>query len=183
MLGKNTAIFAVYPTHASAEAALNALRAKGFAAADISVLAPGGAVAAPTTLDAGALSSEPAPAESGAGPAVGAALGWLVNVGSIAVSGAMLVVAGPIMATFKGVSDALLGIADALVGFGIPQDEAKKYEKRVQDGAILLSLHADDAGWITRGREVFEQTGAEDISSMYENQPMEVVPERPVVLV
>ena len=171
MSGKNTAIFAVYPTHASAEKALNALSAQGFAASDISLVAP--RVVEKATLDLGAVSSEPAPAESGAVPAIGVALGWLVNIGAIAVSGAMLVAAGPIMATFKGVSDALLGLADALVGFGIPAEEAKKYEDRVRDGAILISVHADDADWITKGREIFEQTEAEDISSTYENNQID----------
>ena len=52
MSGKNTAIFAVYPTHASAETALNALRAKGFATSDISVVAPRGAETTPTSIQA-----------------------------------------------------------------------------------------------------------------------------------
>lgn len=172
MSSKNTAIFAVYPTHARAETALNALRAKGFTNADISIVAPQGGVEADATApDGAAVSSEPlVPAESGAGPKIGVALGWLTSIGAMAVSGAMLLAAGPIMATFKGVSDALLGIADALMGLGIPEEDAKKYEARVRDGAILLSVHADDAESITRGKEIFEQTGAEDISSMYVNK-------------
>jgi len=164
MSGKNAAICAVYSTHASAEAALNALRAQGFATSDISVVATRGVEADATTPEVGAVSAEPVPAESGAVPALGVALGWLVNIGAIAVSGAMIVAAGPIMATFRGMSDAMLGIADALVGVGIPAEDAKMYQDRVRDGAILVSVHADDAEWITKGRAIFEQTGAEDIS-------------------
>jgi hypothetical protein len=170
MSDKNAAIVAVYPTYASAETALNALRAQGFATSDISVVAPRDA--ATPAPEMGAVSAEPAP-EPGPIPALGVAFGWLVNMGAMAVSGAMLVAAGPIMAGLKGVTDALLGIADALVGFGLPVEDAKRYEDRVRDGAILLSVHADAADWITKGRSVFEQTGAEDISSMYSRRPME----------
>ena len=38
MSGKNTAIFAVYPTHAKAEAALHALKAKGFSTANFDMI-------------------------------------------------------------------------------------------------------------------------------------------------
>ena len=167
MSGTDSSVFAVYPSHASAEAAVNALRANGFATTDISVVAQRGVETPATTPEQGALSSEPVPADRGPVPAMGAALGWLVNIGAIAASGAMLLVAGPVMATLKGVSDTLLGVADALVGFGVPADKAKAYEDRVRDGAILLSVHGEDAGWIARGREIFEQTGAADVSSMY----------------
>jgi hypothetical protein len=167
MSGQHAAVFAVYANHAKAETALNALRDRGFAASDISVVAPRSVETAATTPVPDTVSSD---AGSGAAPAIGVALSWLVGIGTVAMSGAMFVVAGPILATFKGVSDALLGIVDALVGFGIPPDEAKKYEDRVRNGAILLTVHAEDAGGITKSREVFEQTGAEDISSTLENK-------------
>ena len=175
MSGKQAAIFAVYPTHASAEAALSALRDRGFAASDISVVAPPDVEAPSTTAEPATTPPEPATARSGAVPAIGVALGWLVNLSTVAVSGAMYVAAGPMMVVFKGMSDAMLGIVDALVKFGIPTDTAKKYEERVKKGATLLSIHADDPGWITRGREIFEQTGAEDVASTFEG----VIVDRP----
>ena len=46
--------------------------------------------------------------------------------------------------------------------------EAKRYEGRVRKGGILLSVHADDSQWAKRGREVLNETGAEDISSTSE---------------
>jgi hypothetical protein len=184
MSSKSTAIFAVYPTYSAAEAALKTLRAKGFTDSDISIVAPHGVEKPPTPLEAhavenpptpldpDAMSSEPVPA-SGPAASIGVALGWLTNFGAMAVSGAMVLAAGPIMATFKGVSDALLSIADALVGFGIPVEEAKKYEDRVRGGAILFSLHADEDEAIARGREIFAETGAQDISSIYKRKEAE----------
>lgn len=170
MPGINAAVLAVYPTHASAETALNALRAKGFATSDISVVAPHGVELALRVPDSDTVPSELAPAGGGAVPAIGVALGWMAGLGAVAVSGAMFVAAGPMMLAFKGMSDAVLGIVDALTGLGISADEAKKYEERVRDGAILMTIHTADPGWILKGREIFEQTGAEDISSMYERR-------------
>ena len=48
---------------------------------------------------------------------------------------------------------------------GIPEYEAKRYEGRVKDGGILLSVHCDDSAWTKKAKEILERTGAEDVSS------------------
>ena len=53
----------------------------------------------------------------------------------------------------------------ALIGMGIPEYEAKRYEGRVKDGGILLSVHSDSSDETKRAKEILEQTGAEDIAS------------------
>src|SRR6266568_465488 len=62
-------------------------------------------------------------------------------------------------------SGAVGGIAGALVGMGIPEYEAKRYEGRVKEGGILLSVHSDSSKWTKRAKEILERTGAQDISS------------------
>jgi len=57
------------------------------------------------------------------------------------------------------------GLVGALVGMGIPEYEAKRYEGRVKDGGILLSVHSDDSAWTKRAKEILERTGAQDVSS------------------
>ena len=57
------------------------------------------------------------------------------------------------------------GLIGALVGMGIPEYEAKRYEGRIKDGGVLLSVHCDTSEEITRAKDVLKQTGAEDISS------------------
>jgi len=47
---------------------------------------------------------------------------------------------------------------------------AKRYEGRMRSGGILLSVHADDHAWTNKGRQILEQTGAEDISSTGETK-------------
>ena len=51
---------------------------------------------------------------------------------------------------------------------GIPEYEAKRYEGRVKNGGILLSVHSDDSEWTGRAKKLLEETGAEDIASASE---------------
>jgi len=57
------------------------------------------------------------------------------------------------------------GLIGALVGMGIPEYEAKRYEGRVKEGGVLLSVHCDTSEEITRAKDLLKQTGAQDISS------------------
>jgi hypothetical protein len=48
---------------------------------------------------------------------------------------------------------------------GIPQYEAKRYEGRIKEGGILVSVHCDNSEWVSRAKDLLKETGAEDISS------------------
>jgi hypothetical protein len=60
------------------------------------------------------------------------------------------------------------GLIGALAGMGIPEYEARRYEGRVRDGGILLSVHCESPGDILRAREILTGTGAVDIASSAE---------------
>jgi hypothetical protein len=64
-----------------------------------------------------------------------------------------------------GVGGAVGGLIGALVGMGIPEYEAKRYEGRLKNGGVLLSVHCDSSGEISRAKELLTGTGAEDIAS------------------
>jgi hypothetical protein len=105
---------------------------------------------------------------AGAGAVIGGTLGLLAGIGALAIPGVgPLIAAGPIMAALAGigVGGAVGGFTGALIGMGIPEYEAKKYEGRLQKGAILFSVHCDTSEQIKRAKEIVERTGAEDISS------------------
>jgi hypothetical protein len=78
-----------------------------------------------------------------------------------------LIAAGPIMATLAGagVGGAVGGLVGALVGMGIPEYEAKRYEGRVKDGGILVSVHCDSSDEVSRAKDILKQAGGEDIAS------------------
>jgi hypothetical protein len=64
-----------------------------------------------------------------------------------------------------GVGGTVGGLTGALVGMGIPEYEAKRYEGRVKEGGILLSVHCDSSDWTKKAKDVLERTGAEEVSS------------------
>jgi hypothetical protein len=168
MSGKNTAVLGIYPDYPSVENAVDVLKEAGFRNKDISVLFPEKAGSKSFAHDKGTRAPEGAAAGAGTGAIVGGALGWLVGIGALAIPGlGLFVAAGPIMAALAGVGvgGAVGGIAGALIGMGIPEHEAKRYEVRVKEGGILLSVHSDNADWTKRAKEILERTGAQDISS------------------
>jgi len=111
---------------------------------------------------------EGATAGAASGAVLGGILGWLAGIGALAIPGlGPFIAAGPIMGMLAGAGAAGVtgGIVGALVGMGIPEYEAKRYEGRVKEGGILLSVHCDSTEWVKRAKKTLEETGAEDISS------------------
>jgi hypothetical protein len=164
----NTAVFGIYPDYASVERAVEALQLAQFRNTDISVLFPENVGTKDFAHVKGTKAPEGATTGAGSGMVIGGALGWLVGIGALAIPGVgPFIAAGPIMAALAGAGagGALGGITGALVGLGIPEYEAKRYEGRVKEGGILLSVHADDSAWTARAKEILERTGAKDNAS------------------
>lgn len=102
----------------------------------------------------------------GTGGIIGGALGWIAGIGALAIPGlGPFIAAGPIAAALSGaaIGAAVGGIAGTLIGQGIPEFVAKRYEGKLQEGNILISVHAEDVAEIHRARNIFTKAGAEDI--------------------
>ena len=168
MAGKNTAVFGIYRDYAGVENAVDALQAAGFRNTDISVLFPENVGTKDFAGKKGTKAPEGAATGAGTGAVIGGGLGWLAGIGALAIPGVgPFIAAGPIVAALAGagVGGAVGGITGALVGMGIPEYEAKRYEGRVKEGGILLSVHSDSSDWTKRAKEILERTSAQDISS------------------
>jgi hypothetical protein len=168
MAGKNTAVFGIYRDYAGVENAVDALKAAGYRNTDISVLFPENVGTKDFAVAKGTKAPEGAATGAGTGAVIGGGLGWLAGIGALAIPGiGPFIAAGPIVAALAGagVGGAVGGITGALVGMGIPEYEAKRYEGRVKEGGILLSVHSDNSEWTKRAKEILERTGAQDISS------------------
>jgi hypothetical protein len=164
----NTAAFGIYRSRARAESGIDALLAAGFRNADISVLFPDNQGTKDFAHEKNTKAPEGTTTGVTAGGVVGGTLGLLAGVGALAIPGlGPFIAAGPIMGALAGlgVGGAVGGLIGALVGMGIPEYEAKRYEGRVKDGGILLSVHCDDSKWVSRAKEILKETGAEDIAS------------------
>jgi hypothetical protein len=147
------------------------LKAAGFSANDISVLFPDKTGTKDFAHEHHTKAPEGAAAGAGTGGILGGALGWLVGIGALAIPGlGPFIAAGPIMAALSGAAAgaALGGIAGALIGLGIPEYEAKRYEGKIKEGHVLISVHTDNRTERSRAKQIFEQAAAEDIADTAE---------------
>jgi hypothetical protein len=169
---KKTAVFGIYSTLQQVDDATYALLDAGLFAPSISVLLPENIGTHQIGTEKSSKAPEGAATGAGSGAILGGALGLLAGMGALAIPGVgPLIAAGPIMATLAGigVGGAVGGFTGALIGLGIPEYEAKRYEGRLQKGAILLSVHCETSDEIDRAKEALRKTGAEDISSAGES--------------
>jgi hypothetical protein len=182
-MAEKIAVLGIYPNYASVENGVDVLKEAGFRNTDISVLFPEKVVSKGFAHKKHTKAPQGAAAGAGTGAVLGGALGWLVGVGALAIPGlGPFIAAGPIMAALAGigVGGTVGGITGALIGMGIPEHEAKRYEVRVKEGGILLSVHSDNADWTKRAKEILERTGAQDISVTGEGGADYVRADRPV---
>ena len=165
---KNVAVFGIYASSSTAEAAVDHLLAKGFSNSAISVLLPDDDSTRAFAHEKHTKAPEGTATGVTTGGLVGGSLGLLAGIGALAIPGVgPLIAAGPIMATLAGVGvgGAVGGVVGALVGMGIPEFEAKRYEGAVKDGGTLLSVHCDTEHQIDAAKQGLKDTGARDISS------------------
>jgi len=168
MAGKNTAAFAIFPSRSEAEIAVNQLTAAGFTSQDVSVLMADKSGTRDFATEKNTKAPEGTTTGAGVGGTIGGTIGLLAGIGAIAIPGVgPLIAAGPIMATLAGlgVGGAVGGVVGALIGMGIPEYEAKRYEGRVKEGGILVSVHCDSSDEVSRAKDILKGAGGEDVAS------------------
>lgn len=168
MSAKNTAVYGIYSDKPAVEEAITQFRDAGFRAVDISVLFPENSGSKDFGHEKNTKAPEGATAGGMAGGIAGGVMGWLTGVGMLAIPGlGPLIAAGPIVAALAGAGavGALGGAIGGLVGLGIPEYEAKRYEGRIREGGVLLSVHCDSSVWVKRARDILRQSGAQDVAA------------------
>jgi hypothetical protein len=151
-----------------AEAIVESLESKGFSDNDLSVLFPDKESSRNFAHKKATKMPEGATLGAGTGGAVGGTIGLLAGIGALAIPGlGPFIAAGPIMAALSGgaIGAGVGGLTGALVGLGIPEYEAKRYEGKVKDGGILISVHSESGDEINAAKAVFKELGAHDISA------------------
>ncbi len=168
MTGKKTAVFGIYQDANQAEHTVDRLMQGGFTGDAISVLLPDHKSTKDFAHEKSTKAPEGTTAGVTAGGAIGGTLGLLAGIGALAIPGlGPFIAAGPIMSALAGlgVGGAVGGLIGALVGMGIPEYEAKRFEGRIKEGGVLMSVHCDTSEEIARAKDVLKHTGAQDISS------------------
>lgn len=159
-------VFCIATSRDQADRIVDQLKTANFFNNDISVLYPDKSTTRDFAHEKNTKAPEGVVAGVSTGGVVGGALGWIAGIGALAIPGAgPFIAAGPIIAALSGaaVGVAVGGIAGGLIGLGIPELEAKRYEGKIKDGNILISVHTDNSGEIVQAKDIFTKAEAQDI--------------------
>jgi hypothetical protein len=159
-------VFCIATSRSQADQIVEHLKTASFSNNDVSVLFPDKGTTRDFAHEKNTKAPEGAVAGASTGGVVGGALGWIAGIGALAIPGiGPFIAAGPIIAALSGaaVGAAVGGIAGGLIGLGIPELEAKRYEGKIKDGNILISVHAENSDEINRAKAIFKEAGAQDI--------------------
>lgn len=168
----NKSVFCIASSRDQAERIVDQLKLNSFSSNDISVLFPDKRTTRDFAHEKSTKAPEGAVAGAGTGGVIGGALGWVAGIGALAIPGVgPFIAAGPIIAALSGaaVGAAVGGIAGGLIGLGIPEIEAKRYEGKIKEGNLLISVHTENGAEITKAKEIFNLAGAQDICTTGES--------------
>jgi hypothetical protein len=182
MARSNRSAFGIYPDQGAVEQAVIALKESGFRNTDISVLVPDNVGTKDFAHQKNTKAPEGAVKGGSIGGVIGGSLGVLGGMGLMVVPGLeQFATVGPIMGmlTGLGVGIPIGAITGAAAGSTIPEYEAKRFEGRIRRGAILLSVHCDNADWAKTATSLLKRTGATDIGTADEAKADFAISEKP----
>lgn len=157
-------VTAIFHSRPAAEMAVDELNRAGFAPEDVSLLMSDSTRGREFAVKKSTKVPEGTATGATVGGVIGAVAAGLAAVGSLAIPGLALVAAGPVVAALAGLGAgaAAGGLTGALIGLGLPEHEAKFYDKEIEKGGILVGVYAhDDRQKIAR--DILEAAGAEKV--------------------
>jgi hypothetical protein len=163
-----TTVVCMASSEFAAHGIIEALRDSGIPKSDISVLFCDPATTKGFAHEMHTKAPKGAATGASTGGLLGGVLGWLVGIGSIAIPGVgPFIAAGPILAALSGaaIGAAVGGITGTLVGLGIPEIEAKRYEVKIRDGGVMITITAADNRAAYKIRSLLRVKGAADIAT------------------
>jgi len=140
---KRDTVVGLFRDSARAERAVRDLKDAGFTDSEIGILMQDRAEARKFAEDTGTKAGEGAAAGAATGGILGGVVGLLAGVGALVIPGIGPIVAGGALASTlagAGIGAAAGGLAGALIGMGIPEEEARYYERGFREGGILVTV-------------------------------------------
>ena len=134
----------LFDTESAAENAVSQIKTLGYGQNEISIVMKNRGEAAEFAEHTGSRTMEGIGTGAAIGGTVGAVLGGILAVGSIAIPGGPLIAAGALASMLAGAGAG--GIAGSvlgwLVGAGVPEDVAPFYERGLSQGGIVVAVAA-----------------------------------------
>lgn len=143
---EDTVVTGIFAHRTDATRAIQTLGAREFRDDEISLLMSD-TVGKDFKIENSSKMAEGVAAGATGGGLLGALIGGLTAVGTVATGGGLLV-AGPLVAILAGggAGAGVGGLLGGLAGAGMTEYEAKLFAKELEDGKILVAVHcADDA--------------------------------------
>lgn len=150
-------VTAIFPTRLAAEQAISQLESAGVSSSQISLVMTDEARGSHFKIKESDKSDEGVATGVGIGGLIGAIAGTVLSAGVIVIPGLNLVVAGTLISALAGLGTGAVagGLVGGLIGAGIPEHEAKYYEKEISSGNILVAVEAKDRDQKKAIEEVF----------------------------
>ena len=157
-------VTAIFNSRAAAEMAVEELTRAGFAPEDVSLLMSDSTRGREFAVRKATKAPEGTATGATVGGVIGAVAAGLAAVGSITIPGIALVAAGPVVAALAGLGAgaAAGGLTGALIGLGIPEHEAKFYDKEIEKGGMLVGVYCHDDR-LKLARDILDAAGAEKV--------------------
>ena len=143
-------LFAELP---AAERGIEGLKAAGFSEQQIGVAVRDKQQQQDLTEGTGTQAAEGATTGAVGGGVVGGVLGLLAGVGALAIPGIGPIIAGGALASTlagAGIGAAAGGIIGALAGMGVPEEDARHFERGFQQGGVLVTVAAGEDAELAR---------------------------------
>ena len=155
-------VVGLFQDQPSAEAAIQRLKTAGFSEQEIGVAVRDREQQDTITEGTGTQAADGATKGAVGGGVVGGVIGLLAGVGALVIPGVGPIIAGGALASTlagAGIGAAAGGLLGALVGMGVPEEDAKHFERGFQEGGILVTVQArEDA---EEAREALSEDGAD----------------------
>jgi hypothetical protein len=154
-------VVGLFPEATAAERAIRDLQDAGFSDTQIGVLMRDREQERRFAQETGTKAGEGAAAGAVTGGVLGGLVGLLTGVGALAIPGVGPIIAGGALASTlagAGIGAAAGGLVGALIGLGIPEEEARYYERGLQEGGILVTV--DAGARATEARSILLNAGA-----------------------
>jgi hypothetical protein len=142
---KNDTVIGLFRDSARAERAIRDLKDAGFTEGQIGILMQDRAEQRKFAEDTGTKAGEGAATGAATGGLLGGVVGLLAGVGALVIPGVGPIIAGGALASTlagAGIGAAAGGLVGALIGLGIPEEEARYYERGFREGGILVTVDA-----------------------------------------
>ena len=160
-------VTATFRTRLAAEDALRRLEALGVTDSQISMITTDNTRGAHFNLEEHSQVDQGVAGGATAGGLIGAALGALAIAGTIVVPGLNLIVTGAYVGALAGLATGAVagGLVGGLIGAGIPEYEAKVYEKEIRNGAILIAVEPRDNAQREEIKKSLEMSDAHNLAA------------------